>query len=68
MFVVNSSFILLVKQEMLFVRALKSCLRSPASYIIHISLVIAGGVPLLPTLPNVAHYMVVGTGAYSSTF
>jgi len=40
----DSNFILLVK-EVLLVRALNSCLRSPASHIVCVSLVVAAGVP-----------------------
>ena len=34
----DSSFMLLVGHEVLFIRALKSCLRSPASHIIRVSI------------------------------
>jgi hypothetical protein len=39
---------LLVRQEMLFIRALKSCLRPPASHIVRVSLVIVTSVPRSP--------------------
>jgi len=41
----DSSFMLLVRQEVLFIGELKSCLRPLVSHIIHVFLVVAAYVP-----------------------
>ena len=57
----DSGFILLVKKEVLFIRVLESCLRSPhpTSSVFYWSSPPA--FPILSALHNIAHCMVVGT-------